>query len=128
MCCSEDGSSSEDEWLIHLHVTYIYLYNLDLCNLLCYVSMRGTEMSDLIGCLVNPFSVQDAPLQCHVMFQWQRSFHPCPPCEFIFNIPFAIASCSFPIQSVSTQADYLSSSVSSLYCFVLFIMCFIYLY
>lgn len=66
MCCSEDGSSSEDEWLIHLHVTYIYLYNLDLCNLLCYVSMRGTEMSDLIGCLVNPFSVQDAPLQCHM--------------------------------------------------------------
>lgn len=85
-------------------------------------------MADLIGFLVNPFSMQDVPLQCCVMFRWQRSFHPCPPCEFIFNIPLAIASCSFPVQPVSTQADYLSSLVSSVYCFVLFILCFIYLY
>lgn len=49
--------------------------------------MRGTETADQIGCLVNPFPLQDTLLQCWVTFQQQRSLHRCPPYEFMYNIP-----------------------------------------
>jgi len=84
-------------------------------------------MAYLIGCLVT-LSQCKMLLSSAVMFKWQRSFHPYPPCEFVFNTPFAISSCSFSAQPVSTRADYLSSLVFSLYFFVVFILCFIYLY
>lgn len=114
-----------DTFTCNLHLL-IQLGFMQLALLCIYERYRDVWPNRLFS---KPFfSARRSSPVPHVMFQWQRSFHPCPPCEFIFNIPFAIASCSFPIQSVSTQADYLSSSVSSLYCFVLFIMCFIYLY
>lgn len=81
-------------------------------------------MADLLAYLVSPFAMQDTHLQCYAfMFQWQ-SFHLCPPYELIFNRPVAITSCSFADPPTPTESQYLSSSVSSLYCPLLFIPCF----